>query len=240
MSGIDSIGNFDDEGGGSGAAEKNQEQFRDSQKAKRQQIAAIKKAEKGARQKDGRVADVLMRFLQSNANTQLMLLISRCLAHNIPAGLILGILALTEDEARTEFEALMGEAVLLLNTPDDHETRALVTMDAFDAANLPTHIKKAIDAWVRGLLQFGLTQPTRLLATAQSPTNTETGEGGIIFPDLAQLSAVVLQTQLASENITADIATTRPFAELLLKTVLEQIRERMGKTKELGSGEEDE
>jgi len=240
MSGIDSLGNFDDEGGGSGSAEQSNEQFRESQKAKQQQIAAIKKAEKGARQKDGRVADVLMRFLQSQSNSQLMLLISRCIAHNIPAGLILGILALTEDEARTEFEALMGEAVLLLDAPEDHETRALVTMDAFDAASLPAHVKKTIDAWVQGLLQFGLTQPTRLLATAQSPIDQKTKEGGIIFPDLVQLSSVVIQQYLAREQITADLATTRPFAELLLRNVLDTIAERIGDVKELSSGEEEE
>jgi hypothetical protein len=231
MAGIEDLGALDGEEGGAGGAEQSDEVFRDQQKKTQAQIKAIKKAEASAKQKDHRLAGVLGKFLQSHSNTQIMLLIARCLDHNIPAGLILGLLALVEPEAQEEFEKLMGEAVQLLQAPAEG-THALVEQSEFSAEHLPQHVKLAIDSWGRGLLEFGLTQPTRLLATAWSPEKE-------LFPSLAQLATFLLRQYLATEKINAEYDSTHAFAELLLRNVLTKISEQLGETKELGSGETD-
>lgn len=236
MSGYENLNDFDSEGGGSSAAEQNDEVFRDSYRATQQFIAAIRKQEQNARKKDDQLAHVLMRLLQTHTNSGLMLLIARCLDHNIPAGFILGILALSVEEAQVEFEKLMGESIALLAAPPDHETKALVEVHSFDAGALPPHVKKALDAWIRGLLEFGLTQPTRLIATAISPIDRETQTGGEVFPALSQLAAFIVQEFLAAEGFQFTVETTRPFAETLLKSVLLKIRERFAGIKELGAG----
>ena len=230
MSGIENLGALDDEAGGAKAAEQSDEVFRDQQKKTQQQVTAIKKAEANAKQKDHRLAAVLGKFLQNHSNTQIMLLIARCIDHNIPAGLILGLLALVEPEAQAEFEKLMGETAQLLQAPEEG-TRALVAQQDFNSAHLPEHVKLALDAWGRGLFEFGLTQPMRLLTTAASPE-------GELFPSLAQLATFLLQQYLAGEKINTEYASTHEFAELLLKNVLAKIREQLGGTKELGSGED--
>lgn len=236
MPGAEGLNDFDNEGGGAGAAEQNDEVFRDQYRQTQQQIAALKKQEQNARKKDDQLAHVLVRLLQSQTNSGLMILIARCLDHNLPAGFIIGILALTVSEAQVEFEKVMGESIALLAAPPTHETYALVEVHAFDAGQFPAHVKKALDAWMRGLLEFGLTQPTRLLTTAISPIDHETGEGGELFPALGQLTALVAQEFLVTEGFTFTVETTKPFAEMLLKNVLSKIMDRIKNVKELGSG----
>ncbi len=228
MSGHENLGALDPEESGGKATEISDEVFRDQQSKTQASQKALKKAEQKARDKDHRLAAVIGRFLQTNSNTEVMLLIARCLDHNIPAGLILGLLALIEPEAKEEFEKLMGEAVQLLNAPTEG-SRSLVEQSEFDAATLPAHVKKAIDAWGRGLLEFGLTQPTRLLATAISPK-------GELFPSLSQLATFLLREYLKTEKINTEYDSTHAFAELLLLNVLKQIKTQMQETKELEDG----
>lgn len=236
MGGYEGINDVDNEGGGSQAAEQNDEQFRDQYRQTQQQVAAIRKAEQNARKKDDQLAHVIARLLATHTNSGLMLLIARCFDHNIPAGFILGVLALSVTEAQEEFEKLMGESIALLTAPPETETRALIEVNGFSASRLPPQIRQAIDAWVRGLLEFGLTQPTRLLATAVSPIDPQTGEGGDVFPPLTQLGAMVMQEFLAKEGATVTIESTRPFVDSLIKNVMGKIHERLGHVKELGSG----
>lgn len=226
--GVENINDIDHEGGGSSAAEQNDEQFRDSYKVTQQQVAAIKAAEKRAHAKDDQLAKVLQRFLASSTDADLMMLIAGCLGHNIAAGLILGLLALIEPEAMEEFKKMMGESVLLLAAPAAHE-HALVTAQHFDAAHLPPHVKISINNWAKGILEFSFTQPTRVLATAVSPE-------GVLYPSLSLLAATILARYLASQGITAAVTSTQPFTDLIIRNVIEKIRERMGGMKELGEG----
>lgn len=226
--GVENINDIDHEGGGSSAAEQSDEQFRDSYKVTQQQVAAIKAAEKRAHAKDDQLAKVLQRFLASSSDTDLMMLIAGCLGHNIAAGLILGLLALIEPEAMEEFKKMMGESVLLLAAPEVHE-HALVTAQHFDAAHLPPHVKISINNWAKGILEFSFTQPTRVLATAVSPE-------GVLYPSLSLLAATILQRYLGSEGITAAITSTQPFTDLIIRNVIEKIRERMSGMKELAEG----
>ena len=169
---LETLNPIDDESGGSKAAEISDEVFREQIRKAQKAQKALKKAEGKARAKDDRLAKVIGKFLQNRSNTAVMILIARCLDHNIPAGLILGILALVESEAQKEFEVILGENAQILIAPKINE-RALIKR-----ADFPPEIKKALDLWSFGLLEFGLTQPARLLATAVSPQGDQTGRLG--------------------------------------------------------------
>ncbi len=225
MAGLEELGALDNEEAGAKTTEISDDVFREQQKKTQTSRTALKKAEQKARDKDQRLATVIGRFLQTNSNTEVMLLIARCLDHNIPAGMILGLLALIEPEAKEEFEKLMGEAVQLLSSPESG-SRSLVEQSQFDAATLPEHIKKTIDTWGHGLLKFGLTQPTRLLTTAISPEE-------VLFPSLSQLATFLLRQYLQNEKINVEYDSTHAFAELLLTNVLKQIKTQLKETKEL-------
>lgn len=224
--GLEELNPLDNEESGSKATEVADEVFRENQKKTQAAQKAMKKAEDSARKKDSQLAKVIGRFLQTHSNTAVMLLIARCLDQNIPAGFILGILALVEPEAREEFAALLGEAaVQLLDTPQQTETKALTLKE------LPLHVKRAIDAWVEGLFAFGMTQPTRLLTTAASSERE-------IFPSLLQLTAFILEQYLSSQKVELQHDNAREFAELILRNLLEKINNQVNQTRELESGEE--
>ena len=224
--GLEDLNPLDDESGGSKAAETSDEVFRDQMRKSQAQQKAMKKAEGKARAKDDRLAKVIGKFLQNQSNTGTMILIARCLDHNIPAGLILGILALVEAEAQKEFEVVLGESSQLL-APPKIENRALVVKGEF-----PPEIKTALDTWSFGLLEFGLTQPTRLLATAISPENE-------LFPSLQKLTSFVVRDFLEANQVELEFEKIENFSELILKTVLGKIKTQLEATKELGASEED-
>lgn len=223
---LESLNPLDNEEGGAKAAETSDEVFRDKIRKTQKAQKALKKAEGKARAKDDRLAKVIGKFLQTQSNTSVMLLISRCLDHNIPAGLILGILALVEVEAQKEFEVVLGESAQLLEAPEIGN-RALVKSGEF-----PPEIKQALDVWSFGLLEFGLTQPTRLLATAISPE-------GEIFPSLLQLNTFIIRDFLEEKKVEIEFKKIEEFAEFVLHSILGKIKLQMEETKALGEGKEE-
>ncbi len=222
--GFEDLNPLDDESGGAKAAEISDKVFRDKIRKSQKAQKALKKAEGKARAKDDRLAKVIGKFLQTQSNTAVMLLISRCLDHNIPAGLILGILALVEAEAQKEFEVVLGESSQLLTAPEI-ENRELVKSGKF-----PPEIKNALDVWSFGLLEFGLTQPTRLLATAISPESK-------IFPNLLKLTAFILRDFFEEKKFEIEFSKTEEFAEFVLRSVLGKIKQQFEQTAELSDEE---
>ncbi|MFH0834035.1 MAG: hypothetical protein V2A63_01435 [Patescibacteria group bacterium] len=220
---LENLNPLDDESGGGKAAEISDEVFRDQIKKAQKSQKALKKAEGKARAKDDRLAKVIGKFLQNRSNTGVMILIARCLDHNIPAGLILGILALVESEAQKEFEVVLGENAQILVAPQVGERAVAVRGD------FPPEVKNALDVWSFGLLEFGLTQPGRLLATAVSPE-------GEIFPSLAKLTSFVLRDFLVERKVELEFAKIEEFADFVLKSVLLKIKNQIAATKELGAG----
>jgi hypothetical protein len=218
--GLEDLSALDNEESGAKATEISDEVFRDKMQKTQKSQKALKKAEGKARAKDDRLAKVIGKFLQTQSNTGVMILISRCLDQNIPAGLILGILALVESEAQKEFEVVLGESSQLLAAPEI-ENRELVKSGEF-----PPEVKQALDVWSFGLLEFGLTQPARLLATAISPD-------GDIFPSLAKLNSFIIRDFLEEKKVELDFDKIEHFAEFVLKSVLGKIKLQFETTKSL-------
>jgi hypothetical protein len=218
--GLEDLSALDNEESGAKATEISDEVFRDKMQKTQKSQKALKKAESKARAKDDRLAKVIGKFLQTQSNTGVMILISRCLDQNIPAGLILGILALVESEAQKEFEVMLGEASQLLATPEI-DNRELAKSEEF-----PLEIKQALDIWSFGLLEFGLTQPARLLATTISPD-------GDIFPSLTKLSSFIIRDFLQDKKVELKFAKIENFTEFVLKSVLGKIKLQFETTKSL-------
>ena len=237
--------------GGGAPTEKAQEAFRDAQKAGAQQAAQQKIQEQNARQKEDRITALIRRLLNSNTDSDILLLLSRCLGKNIPAGFLVGILALIEQEARDEFEHLIGKPLLPSgmaeasaeyqalalavgahthqHTTAEPTTTALMRPEDFDTKKLPPHIKAAISSWAAGLLSFAESQPTRTIVTTRAP------DGSLYLP-LLQLTAVILQKFLATEHIEAPREPLREFGELLIKSVLDRVESETGERMKLGGG----
>lgn len=225
---LEHLADLDNNEAGSGAAEINDEVFRDQMQAAQAAITAIRKAEGNAKAHDDKVAVILMRLLKKNAAPELMLLISRCLAANVPAGLLVGILALTQDEARQAWAELVGaEAAALLPSASTTNTQAIATT----GDRLPPHLLAALQKWAGGLIDFGRGQPVRVLSTAASPE-------GELLPSLVQLVTFTLREYLASQNTKTPYENLRGMAEILLQKVLAALAETIQKTTHLKSGTE--
>lgn len=238
------------------ASEQASERFREQQAKGAAAAAAQKKREQSFKQKEDRIAAVLRKLLADGKQGDLLLLIARCLGKNIPAGFILGVIALVIEEAEKEFTELIGRPLL---SPAQHarelallgpgepatssesaeessqalarvEGGALATQADFNPNRLPLEIKAAIEAWGFGLLEFARTNPARVLGTCRSMEK-------VLFPDLTNLAAAVLRTFLAREGLNAPLPAMQDFAELLLTGVLDRLESEQNETRKLGSGE---
>lgn len=232
--GLEDLNPLDNEESGAKATEQSDEVFRDKQRKAQAAQKAFKKAEGKARQKDDQLAKVIGHFLQSQSNTAVMLLIARCLDHNIPAGLILGVLSLVEPKAQTEFENVLEDSEKFLKAgPNETENAPTQALSEQDTDHLPPNVKKKINTWTGQLLEFSLTQPQRILSTTISPS-------GDLFPNLSQLCTFILQQYLEQEKLPAGYENVNAFSEILLKSVFGKVQNYLLMTKELNAGEAEE
>lgn len=224
MAGPEVLGALDDESGGGSSAE-SAEAFRERHQKTQAQVRAIKKAEDQARQKDDQLAAILLQLLHGQQDSRLLLLLARCLDRGIPAGFLLGILALAQKEAAAEFQQLLAGHHLALPAAAAPPTSLAQLSDA--AAPSPD-LLTALELWAHGLLQFGLTQPQRLLATAASPT-------GELFGSLLQLATFTVQDFLAGRGAAAEYELWHAFTSDLLTKVLRDVSATQQETARLGA-----
>jgi hypothetical protein len=211
---------LDNEESGAKDTEVSDEIFHDQQRKNQATTKALKKSESRSRQKDNRLAKVIGKFLQNNSNTAIMLLIARCLDHNIPASLILGLLALVEEEAQAEFENVLNEYLKLNAGANQSENKTQI--EKFHTEDFPPGVSETIKAWSNGLLELGFAQPSRLLATMASPD-------GKLFPSLKRLTSFLLRNFLENNlpESSFEFKNIDAFAEMILQGILRGVRERM-------------
>lgn len=219
---LEETNSLDNEESGAGHAEQNEEVFREQQQRRQQARQALQKAEAKARQKEEQLAQVLTALLQNQNSRTNLLLVARCLAQNIPAGFLLGILALTEELAQKEFANVLDRSIKLL-TPNENYSAPEPAKKGF-----PLEGQTALRLWEQGLLEFGLTQPIRLLTTAVSPEKK-------IFPSLLHLTAFTLRAFLEQRKVEFVFANLQNFGRVFLEKIFKEISQRLAQVKQLES-----
>ncbi len=205
MSEVGGFESFDAPAAGE-ASEQSQEQFREQ--AKQAQIAARqqKKEEGKARKNDDKLAQIIVQFLARTDATDLFLLISRCVAQNIPSELVIAVLSLIDQTAFTEMGKIASEA---------ENINALAVAEQNSIHNLSEEQRQAIDQWLKNIGIAAAHKPHRTLENVLIKKRAERTDEIFkeISPPFLQLSTFIMRNFLAMDNTQVDYEILHDFMQ---------------------------
>lgn len=141
--------------GSAEASEKFQEMMRESARA----AAAIGAHQSNQKQKEDKLAKILMRYMKDPGKVDIVFLIIKLLQENVPGAFILAVLSLADPELEKE---LMEKA-----SSSDMDTSALSAVAS--EALIPDVIKQELNAWGDAILKAGLLMPGKTLQGVLTP-----------------------------------------------------------------------
>jgi hypothetical protein len=210
--------------------EKSDEKFRDEMKRAQQALAQLQKEEGKAKSNDHKLAQILIQFLSQPENTDLFLLISRAIAHDIPSELILAVISLIDKKASEEVKGYLESS----KKPKSAESKALTIAENKDFRSLSPDQKIAIDKWISVINEVAYKKPHRILEnliiTKKSEFNETTRE---ISPALVQLSAFILRNYLSSQNVSFEFPQLKEFMQAVFVNLVKNLEELVKEQKKI-------
>lgn len=212
------------------ADEKSDEKFREEMKRAQQSKKQLQKEEGKARAHDDKLAQIIVQFLASASGTDLFLLISRCVAQDIPSELIIAVLSLVDRQASEEIANILKEA---------KEASALVVPQYKDMHTLSPEQKKGIDAWIKNITAAAAHKPHRTLDSVLIKSVSKGSQEVIreISPPLVQLSAFIMRNYLAVQDTHVDVQKLRDFMQSVYFRLLQDLEEMVQGQKKIEGSE---
>lgn len=212
--------------------EKADEQFREQMRRAQKAMQQLQKEEGKARAHDDKLAQIIVQFLsQHGGGADFFLLISRCVAQDIPSELIIAVLSLIDREASEEIENILREA---------KKDSALMVPKYKDVHTLNAAQKLAVDEWIKNISIAAAHKPHRTLDTLliKSVARNSTEVIKEISPPFVQLSAFIMRSYLNMQETHVDIKILRDFMENVYFKMLQDIEEMtQGQKKLEGTGQ---
>ncbi len=210
--------------------EKSDEKFRDEMKRAQQAQQQLKKEEGQARAHDDKLAQIIVQFMATASGTDLFLLISRCVAQDIPSELIIAVLSLVDRKASEEIEN-----ILKAGSPG-----ALTAPNYKDVQSLNPAQKQAIDAWIKNITAAAAHKPHRALDSLLIKSVAQNSQELVkeISPPFVQLSAFIMRNYLAMQQTQVDVKTLREFMENVYFLMIQDLEEMVSGQKQLQTKQE--
>lgn len=218
------------------------ERFKQQMKASAAFIAAARKSEQKQKEKEDKLAKILLKFIQTNQKSGILMLAAKLMEENIPPSFILAIILLGNEEIQAELKreisslaqieapkAGTGEA----DVKSQSETREAKTLSEFSLAAkfenpaLSLKVKAEIDTWGKSIFEAGSSVPFRVLETALNPE-------GNIKKVVIDCTANVLDDYLAGNNMPqVEYDTCFSFCEFLMRGIMQALKKQIENQKEL-------
>lgn len=201
------------------------ERFKEKIKKNAAFIAAARKSEQKQKQKEDRLAKILLKFIQTNQKSGILMLAAKLLEENIPPSFILAIILLGNEEVQLELKRETQLEAPQIEAPKAAAEFSLATR--FADSSLPLKVKAEIDEWGKGILEAGSAVPFRVLETAL----TADGQIKRIVIDCAANVLDDFLAQNGAKEITFDACFS--FCEFLMQGVMQRLQKQIENQKEL-------
>ncbi len=208
------------------ASEQSDEQFNDEMRQAQTTLKQLRKEEGKARGHDDRLAQIIVQFLAQPANTDLFLLISRCVAQNIPSEIIIAVLSLVDRTASEEIVSILK----------DIEKGTAMSFPQHDSIHsLSGGQKQAIDDWIGNIVMAAAGKPHRALETILIRKTDEHSHEIIseISAPFVQLSAFIMRNYLAMQNTHIEYEKLHDFIQSVYLKMIQDIEEMAHSQKKL-------
>lgn len=244
MSDLESFGALD---GGEGLDPAALERFNEQMRENAAHIAALQKAQAAQKQQEDKLVKILLKFIQTSQKKELVVLVTQLLEQNVPAGFILSLIVLGNED-------IQEEAGIKLSLPEEDMLRLTALENAkktdihgaasnmstgiipfnSDFSTLPLKVRIAIDLWSKNILAAGLGNPNKVLDSVYLPGmrgESATPDGEIHIKDIVVKTAVfVVYEFMQSNRVEGKRSEIYDFCLLLLKGILQKIEESLQMT----------
>jgi hypothetical protein len=206
--------------------EKSDEKFREEMRRAQKAMQQLQKEEGKARAHDDKLAQIIVQFLSQSGGTDLFLLISRCVAQDIPSELIIAVLSLVDRKASEEIVNILKEA---------KKEAALVVPQYGDIHTLNEAQKKTINDWIQNITVAAAHKPHRTLESVLIKSVAKGTKELVreISPPFVQLSAFILRNYLAMQETQVEVQKLREFMENVYFKIIQDLEEMMQGQKKL-------
>jgi hypothetical protein len=215
--------------------EMSDEQFRDQMKQTQAALAQLQKEEGKARGNDFKLAHILIHFLNQPEHTDLFLLISRAVAHNIPSELILAVISLIDKRASEEVK---GYLKTLSAGEKPIKVTALTIPHNRSFQSLSPEQKTAIENWIGIINTVALKKPSRTLEGLIIIKRSDDPEQMYstvreISPVFIQLSSFILRNYLSMQKVSFELSELQEFMEVIFIKLVKDLENLLKEQKHL-------
>ena len=201
------------------------EKFKERMKAASAQLKALAKGEQKQRQKEDELIRILLKFIKTGKKKNTLMLVLRLLEQNVPAGFIVSILLISNQDMQEALGLKMLPSAPELSVPGDSDIETLPDKYLEDSS-LPLSIKLAIDAWLQEIAKRAAEYPDRILKTVLD-------EEGLLKLPVTQLAVFCLRDFLEMENIEHSYDKLKDFVDLMLEGIIKKTKEQYANLKQL-------
>ncbi len=199
------------------------ERFKERMAAAAAQLKALQKQEQKQKKKEDELVKILLRFIQTGTKRDIMILVSRLLEQNIPAGFIVSVLLISNEDIQRE----LGVKLLPAGEIEEEKATALTLPDHYMKGEIiPLKIKIAIDAWAHEIVERSQEYAHRVIETVLD-------QDGLIKLAALQLGVFCLRDYLEDEGIRIDYDLLKNFVELMLEGILKKVAEEFKNRKKI-------
>lgn len=222
------------------------EKFKERMKAAAAQLKAIQAGEQKQKKSEDELIKILLKFITSGKQGEILMLVLRMLEMNVPAGFIVSELLISHKDiqevlnikllpppeimaqhhAAEKWQEAQKQQGIVNDAPDQNE---LSPAEYIGHAVLPLKIKIAIDNWINEMTKRVNEHPHKILQLLFEPDRT-------VNLTAVQLATFCLRDYLESEGMPAEYAKLKEFIDLVLGKILNDMEEELKNRKELKGG----
>ncbi len=197
------------------------ERMRERMRSNAAQIKQIKKEEGKQKKKEDKLADIIIKYLQSQDKRDLMLLVVRCLKQEIPPVFVLAILSLTETDL-TDNPEIMNDTIAQISEEQAAKptiyTNALAKIGINESA-LQARGMARLNKWIANLRHTADDKGLIVSHTLREST-------GKIKVIAIQLMSFILRDFFTSLRIETEFKNLQAFSNFILSGVCKAVEKK--------------
>ncbi|MCA9373967.1 MAG: hypothetical protein R3B71_02335 [Candidatus Gracilibacteria bacterium] len=199
------------------------ERFKERMKAAAAQLKAIQKQEKKQKKSEDELIKILIKFIKTGKNKEILLLVSRLLEMNAPAAVIVGLLLISNPDIQQQ----LGLALLPSGETEKQVSQQANLPDLYiGGAMLPLKVKIAMVSWVNEINKKVNDHPHRTIKTLID-------ENDQVHLTAVQLGSFCLRDFLEEQGVPHEYDQLKEFVRFFLSDIIGKAREELKNRKEI-------
>ncbi len=222
------------------------ERFKERMKRAAAQLKALQKSEQKQKQTEDELIKILLKFIKSGKKKDQLILVTRLLEMNVPAGFIVSLLMISNKDIQAELKVSLlpaaGQEKRIIEKIEDVENGVAVDSVFNEAENsrnlpdsyiggqvLPLKIKIAIANWINEIQKRVGDNPHKVIKTVLD------GEGMVQLTAI-QLGSFCLREFMEQNEVPHKYEQIKDFVSFILSDIINKAKGELENRKDLKEG----